>query len=60
MIDRQHGKIVFECDACSETLETETDDWSDANNQRKDCGWIAQQVGRDWVHFCSERCAHVP
>ena len=30
MLDRQHGKIVFECDSCNEVLETETRDFDEA------------------------------
>ena len=57
MIDRQRGKIVFECDACSDTLETDTDDFTEANVQRRDAGWSAMKVEGEWIHFCSERCA---
>lgn len=56
MIDHQHGKIVFECDACGDTLETDTNDFNEANTARRDAGWLAEKVGRDWLHFCSERC----
>ena len=58
MIDRQRGKIVFSCDACGEALETDTDDFTEANVQRRDAGWQAwKEVEGEWVHFCSERCA---
>jgi hypothetical protein len=30
MLDRQQGKIIFECDSCKEVLETETRDFDDA------------------------------
>ena len=29
MIDRQHGKIVIECDSCNEVFEGESDDWQE-------------------------------
>lgn len=56
MIDRQKGQYVFECDACGDTLETDTDDFNEANTSRRDFGWLAEKVGRDWLHFCSEGC----
>lgn len=57
MIDYQRRKIVFECDACGDVLETEESDFDLAQRVRRDAGWSAQKVGADWVHFCSERCA---
>lgn len=58
MIDRQRGKIIFECDACGDTLETDESDFADANRARRDAGWAAVHVkGDEWAHYCSERCA---
>ena len=52
MIDRQHGEIVYECDSCTETLETCEPDWNDAKRQFDDAGWRAYKAGADWVHEC--------
>lgn len=56
MIDHQRGQIVFECDACGDTLDTDTREFDEANALRREEGWLAEKVGRDWVHFCSDRC----
>lgn len=55
MIDRQHGRILFECDSCPETFEggkgeTFEEVWARA----KDEGWKARKVGHDWAHGCPE------
>lgn len=52
MLTRIHGKYVFECDACGDTLETETKDFNEALRIMRDANWRAQQVGSDWVHSC--------
>lgn len=52
MMDRQKGQIIFECDSCDETLETETNDLAEANACRKREGWGASQIGNDWIHAC--------
>lgn len=55
MIDRQHGNIVVECDACSEVLETETRDFDEARAVMKREGWSAREFGGVWQHGC-DRC----
>ena len=57
MIDHQYGDIVFECDACGETLETDSSDFDEANILRRRAGWSAQKLQNEWLHFCSEACA---
>lgn len=52
MIDRQHNKIVFECDCCPETFESETEDFSEAWAAAKREGWRNKQVGGVWLHSC--------
>lgn len=52
MIDRQHNAIVFECDGCPETLETDESEFSDAMAQLRREGWKAEKVGDEWVHLC--------
>lgn len=49
------GLIIFVCDTCERELETDTDEWPDANAIRKREGWAAEKVGKDWVHGC-DRC----
>lgn len=53
MIDRQHGKIIIECDTCDETIESEKDQefaefWTDAKRD----GWKSKKIADEWVHGC--------
>lgn len=50
--DRQHGNIVFECDACGDVLETEQADWGSAWNKAKHEGWRSRKIDDVWVHHC--------
>lgn len=52
MLTRIHGKIVFECEGCSETLETDERDFSEAKDILDNSGWKARLTGRDWSHYC--------
>lgn len=52
MMDRQNGDIIFECDHCGDTLDTETGDFSEAWAQAKSDGWNTRKVGSDWFHSC--------
>ena len=52
MIDRQYSGIIFECDGCSETLETSQTDWDQAMVRFRAQRWRAEKVGSDWVHLC--------
>jgi hypothetical protein len=55
MIDRQHGRLVFECDTCDATFEGEKDeDFTDAWGRAKGEGWTATKLGKDWMHGCPE------
>lgn len=57
MIDRQHGKIVIECDACDATHQGETNDWTEEWAVAKAEGWRTRKIGSDWLHFCpNPRC----
>lgn len=56
MLTRIHGKINFECDDCSEVLDTETRDFDDAMDKLRSEMWICRKVGKDWSHYCSD-CA---
>jgi hypothetical protein len=52
MIDRQHGKLIFECDSCEETLTADTDNFAQAWNEAKREGWRSRKIGDEWVHGC--------
>jgi hypothetical protein len=54
MMDRSHGKISFECESCSEVIDTETSDFNDAREKMKNAGWHARKFGEDWVHGCPD------
>jgi predicted RNA-binding Zn-ribbon protein involved in translation (DUF1610 family) len=54
MLDRQHGKIIFECDVCGDTLESDTRDFNEALLTLKNESWSARKIGSDWVHSCPE------
>jgi hypothetical protein len=52
MLTRIGGKIVFECDQCADTLDTEESDFGDALGVMRDSGWKAVKIGQDWSHRC--------
>lgn len=52
MIDRQHGRIVFECDSCDEVLETGERDFQIAWTLAQEDGWTSRKIGGDWQHSC--------
>jgi len=54
MMDRQRGKILFECDSCDEVLNTETGDFDDARDQLNRDGWKARKIGDIWLHGCPD------
>ena len=45
MIDRQRGKIIFECDACGDTLETEQPRLGYGQGCRRSRGLVLSQIG---------------
>lgn len=53
MIDRQHGRFVFECDYCDETLDTDETDWAEALAVFKRERWRSIGQGGEWLHSCS-------
>ena len=55
MIDRQHGKIVIECDSCDETFAGDSDEWNEVWPAAKAEGWKSKKIGSEWVHGCA-RC----
>jgi hypothetical protein len=56
MLDRIHGKIVWECDGpkCHESIETETNDFNTARDMLAEADWETRQVGNEWQHVCSD------
>ena len=52
MLTKIHGKFQCECDACGETLETETADFAEALRIMRSADWQARKLGQDWVHTC--------
>lgn len=56
-ITRDKGLIVFQCDNCHDTLETETNSFQGARDLLKATkGWFARKLGKDWYHFCDDSC----
>lgn len=53
MIDKQYGEIIFECDACPETLVTGEKEWADAMSEFRRAGWKAEKIGDEWLYTCS-------
>jgi hypothetical protein len=54
MLDRQGGKIIFECDVCGETFDTDERDFVEAKGKFDEEGWRARKIGSDWVHNCPD------
>lgn len=53
MIDRQHNKILIECDSCNEVFEGhEHADWNDVWNGAKRDGWTSRKIASEWLHGC--------
>jgi hypothetical protein len=52
MIDRQYGKLVFECDSCPETFGGDSDDFSAAWAAAKSEGWSSRKIADEWLHGC--------
>lgn len=55
MIERQYGKIIFICDSCGDSLETDTKDFEEARQRGRDAG-IRTFKSRSgaWMNYCSE------
>lgn len=52
MMDRQKGRIVFECDTCGEVLDTSTGSFEVAQEARREAEWKVAKIGMDWSHYC--------
>jgi hypothetical protein len=59
MLTRIYDKIVFECDGCGDTLETEERAFIDAQEKLNIAGWKAKAIntmtGAKFEHYC-EQC----
>ena len=55
MMEKIDGVFVYYCDGCSDMIELEEDNFSDADKARKEKGWICfkDQEG-DWCHYCTD------
>jgi hypothetical protein len=54
MMTYEYGDIVFECDGCSELLETGTSSWDGGQSCLHQQGWKAVKVGEGWEHICPD------
>lgn len=54
MIDRQYGKVTFQCDGCDEILETGEADFDAAKSAFDARGWVAESSAGQWLHFCGD------
>lgn len=53
MIDRQHDKILIECDSCDEVFSGEAgDEFIDVWNAAKRDGWRTRKIADEWLHGC--------
>lgn len=58
MIDRQHGKVLIECDTCDEVFEGESGDFDAVWAAAKAAGWKTRKIGSEWVHGCPKHGVH--
>lgn len=52
MIDRQHGKILIECDSCPEVFDGDSDEFADVWSAAKREGWRTAKIAGEWMHGC--------
>ena len=53
MIDRQHGRILIECDSCPEVIEgPEGGEFTPMWAQAKRDGWSTRKIDDVWLHGC--------
>lgn len=54
MLDRQRGKIIFECDVCGAVFEPDTGDFTTAIAALRNEDWKAKRTGDVWRHSCPD------
>lgn len=52
MIHRVKGTIQVECDDCGDVLDTDTNDFQEAQAHMRTESWKACKVGDVWTHSC--------
>jgi predicted RNA-binding Zn-ribbon protein involved in translation (DUF1610 family) len=52
LIDRQHGKVIVECDSCDAVLDTEQFEFTDARQVMQREGWRIRKIAEVWLHGC--------
>lgn len=55
-VHQEADEIIFECDGCADTLETDTSNWDDALEVLRKDKWKAERKSSGWNHYCL-RCA---
>ena len=51
---RDHGIVWFECDTCSDTLDTQEEDFGAALAVLRLEGWTAYPMHGTWEHKCAK------
>lgn len=54
MLTKVYGKFVVECEDCSETLETGTNDFDEARAKMREEGWTVKLKRSTWEHRCPQ------
>lgn len=55
MIDRQHGRIIIECDSCDETFDGgDGDEFRVVWGEAKKAGWRTRKIANEWLHGCPD------
>jgi hypothetical protein len=54
MIDRQHGKVLIECDSCSEVYEGDSGEFNEVWAAAKRERWKTKKIGDQWIHGCTK------
>lgn len=54
MLTRIYGEIVFQCDCCDKTLDTDTKDFDEALSKMRSEEWKCRKSGKDWLHYCPD------
>lgn len=53
---RDRGIIIFECNNCGNTLDSETKDFDEALYALKTDGWRFDKSGKEYKHYCNDKC----